>query len=822
MANITLGDNTKLKISIPSKGDTNWNDVVKAAFQKIVDHDHSGINGQGKKIKLQDLDQVNPTGLPQQGDTLIWDDNNQYFNFQTAASAGGSGGGSGVNHIAESTADTTVSTWATKTNLDATQAENAQYLLLTVNQNVPGNPPNVNVLRGDRSFQLEKTANVAFNYYASVPFSVPKADRGRLHTISFSYFTDATFLDNSVKVKIYDVDAAQYISVISEEIKQAQSAKKHYAQCQLSTNTNFELRLVVNNSDTQSWKMYFDDISVSPKVPVFVDGTTVDNISEYLLDKDVYAEADVDSTQAYSSSPTIVNLGSQIADTTSSLSLVTNKYTMPTTGIYDISFMAQVDSTAASTATIKLMKEVSGSATAMLTRELIVGSNSKAPIDLNLSRQFTANDKIYWELSCTASATLESGGFFSVSKKQSPQTLSESSEVVAFHITNQVDSTETNLPNPAEQSDTTVRKQVNVLPAANKISTIVDTHSAVDATNRLVKIARSGLYKITTKVAIKDYDQDLKKIQIRKFTAADVQDPAKGNGNVANVASSNAVNAVSTSLDFEQLIAVESEIAIGTVIPYGGGDVPEGYTICQGASLSNSAYKRLKSALDNKFDTSDYWNDTGDTKTTYSAPGSSSFRVPDLRNSYMRGVSNVSDRGDNQDYSTNIDGLKVTSSEGDNKTTKKNLTHAHLVVANGDVGNGVGNRSANHHLSRSKNAGYYDEYELGGISAEPAWGLTSAEKHASTGSTVGESLNHNHEINLVDENSRTETRPNTTKMNFLIKSMNFKIMESTFFAQLDAGDYIFVNARTDTTGIPTARLDLSNAFNFELKGERLK
>ena len=821
MANITLGDNTKLKISIPSKGDTNWNDVIKAAFQKIVDHDHSGINGQGKKIKLQDLAQVNPTGLPQQGDTLIWDDSNQYFDFQTAASAGGSGGASGVNHIAESTADTTVSTWATKTNLDANQVENAQYLLLTVNQNIQGNPPNVNVLRGDRSFQLEKTANVAFNYYASVPFTVPKADRARLHTISFSYFTDSTFLDNDVKVKIYDVDAAQYISVISEEIKQSQSAKKHYAQCQLSTSTNFQLRLVVNSSTTQAWKMYFDDISVSPKVPVFVDGTTVDNISEYLLDKDVYAEADVDSTQAYSSSPITVNLGSQIADTTASLSLVTNKYTMPTTGIYDISFMAQVVSTAASTATIKLMKEVSGSATAMLTRELIVGSNGKAPIDINLSRQFTANDKIYWELSCTASATLESGGFFSVSKKQSPQTLSESSEVVAFHITNQADSTEPDLPNASSSTDATVRKQINVLPPANKISTIIDTHSAVDATNRLVKIARSGLYKITTKVAIKDYAEEVKKIQIRKFTAADVADPAKGNGNVANVAYTNAVNAVSTSLDFEQLIAVDSEIPIGTIVPWSGGLDPNNYTVCEGTVMTSTVNKRLSTLCGSQFNTSKYWNDAGDTATTHSAPSTGQFRVPDLRNSYMRGANAAGDRGGNQDFTTNIDGLKVTSSEGDNETTKKDLRHAHLVAGTADVGNGVGTRSAGTHIQDSKNAGYYDEYELGGGSTEPSWGLTSREKHYTNGGTVENSLNHNHEINLTDGQSRTETRPNTTKMRFVIKSMNFKIMEATFFAQLDAGDYIFVNARTDS-GTQNTRIDNSTAFNFELKGERLK
>ncbi len=813
MANITLGDNSKLKISIPSKGDTNWNDVVKAAFQKIVDHDHSGLNGQGKKIKLQDLDQVNPTGLPQQGDTLIWDDNNQYFDFQTAASAGGSSGSSGVNHIAESTADTTVSTWATKTNLDATQLENAEYLLLTVNQNVPGNPPNVNVLRGDRSFQLEKTANVAFNYYASVPFSLPKADVARLHSISFSYFTDSTFLDNDVKVKIYDVDAAQYISVISEEIKQSQSAKKHYAQCQLSTSTNFELRLVVNSSTNQSWKMYFDDVSVSPKVPVFVDGNTVDTISEYLLDKDVYAEADVDSTQAYSSSPITVNLGSQIADTTSSLSLVTNKYTMPVTGVYDISFLAQVVSTAASTATVKLMKEVSGSATAMLTRELVVGSNGKAPIDFNLSRQFTANDKIYWELSCTAAATLESGGFFSVSKKQSAQTLSESSEVVAFHITNQAETSETTVPNSTDQADATVRKQVNVLPPANKISTIVDTHSAVDAANRVVKIARSGLYKITTKVAIKDYSEEVKKIQLRKFSAADVADPTKGNGNVANVASSNAVNAVSTSLDFEQLIAVDSEIPIGTIVPWSGGTDPSNYTVCEGTALTTSSNKRLSALCNAKFDTSNSYNDAGNTATAHSAPGAGQFRVPDLRNSYMRGANVAADRGANLDQTTAVNDLTVHGDSAGNEVAD------HTGQARNT--SGTGNYTLNH---RHEHTDYFDsDYNVGtgfdggdGDSEDMGDGT---DRDSQTRQSNYVALDHRHESYIVS--AATETRPNTTKMRFVIKSMNFKIMEATFFAQLDAGDYIFVNARTDASG-NTARLDLSSPFNFELKGERLK
>lgn len=48
---ITFGDNTKLKLKIPSKGDTNWAEDFKTYFvDPIVEHDHSGANGKGKQL----------------------------------------------------------------------------------------------------------------------------------------------------------------------------------------------------------------------------------------------------------------------------------------------------------------------------------------------------------------------------------------------------------------------------------------------------------------------------------------------------------------------------------------------------------------------------------------------------------------------------------------------------------------------------------------------------------------------------------------------------------------------------------------------------
>ena len=47
---INEGNTSKLIITIPAKGDTDWAGIFQAAMQVISDHDHSG-NGKGAKIQ---------------------------------------------------------------------------------------------------------------------------------------------------------------------------------------------------------------------------------------------------------------------------------------------------------------------------------------------------------------------------------------------------------------------------------------------------------------------------------------------------------------------------------------------------------------------------------------------------------------------------------------------------------------------------------------------------------------------------------------------------------------------------------------------------
>jgi hypothetical protein len=100
---ITLGDDTKLKLKIPSKGDVDWSDDFKTQFaQKIVDHDHTGLDGKGAKltgdsladgainrssllgINLEDLPNV--TDAPSNGHTLVYNEGQGRWNSQPPTS----------------------------------------------------------------------------------------------------------------------------------------------------------------------------------------------------------------------------------------------------------------------------------------------------------------------------------------------------------------------------------------------------------------------------------------------------------------------------------------------------------------------------------------------------------------------------------------------------------------------------------------------------------------------------------------------------------------------------------------------------------------
>jgi len=115
---ITFGSNSKLKLKIPSKGDTNWSEDFKTYFvDPIVEHDHSGIDGRGKQLTanaiedkaigpehinfgLTDLSDVSASGLDS-GKYLKYENNRWQAADVDQAQTTISNAGSGVDSIGD-------------------------------------------------------------------------------------------------------------------------------------------------------------------------------------------------------------------------------------------------------------------------------------------------------------------------------------------------------------------------------------------------------------------------------------------------------------------------------------------------------------------------------------------------------------------------------------------------------------------------------------------------------------------------------------------------------------------------------------------------
>jgi microcystin-dependent protein len=75
-----------------------------------------------------------------------------------------------------------------------------------------------------------------------------------------------------------------------------------------------------------------------------------------------------------------------------------------------------------------------------------------------------------------------------------------------------------------------------------------------------------------------------------------------------------------------QTILIGSVIPAGTIAPFGGGTVPEGWLLCDGSTVSRSTYSSLYEAVGTVHGQGD---------------GSTTFHLPDLRGRFLRGADNM-------------------------------------------------------------------------------------------------------------------------------------------------------------------------------------
>ena len=90
-----------------------------------------------------------------------------------------------------------------------------------------------------------------------------------------------------------------------------------------------------------------------------------------------------------------------------------------------------------------------------------------------------------------------------------------------------------------------------------------------------------------------------------------------------------AIDSLKSLLQAEIAAACLAAVPIGTMLPYAGGEVPEGFLLCNGASLSRTEYPELFAAI------GDRWG----------SDSSSTFKLPDAHHRVFEGTTVLSEVG---------------------------------------------------------------------------------------------------------------------------------------------------------------------------------
>lgn len=137
------------------------------------------------------------------------------------------------------------------------------------------------VLRGEASAKLSKTAVDATGAEISVPFTVSRADLAKKLTISFEYdASDAAYADDDIQVYVkQDPNGTpSVIRINGEDLKGGKGT--HYAQFQTdASQTEYELVFKVNSTNASAYSVIIDDVKVGPTNLAF--GTVVTDWEGY-------------------------------------------------------------------------------------------------------------------------------------------------------------------------------------------------------------------------------------------------------------------------------------------------------------------------------------------------------------------------------------------------------------------------------------------------------------------------------------------------------------------------------------------------------------
>jgi hypothetical protein len=197
----------------------------------------------------------------------------------------------------------------------------------------------------------------------------------------------------------------------------------------------------------------------------------------------------------------------------------------------------------------------------------------------------------------------------------------------------------------------------------------------------------------------------------------------------------------------------------GVMLPFGGAVAPDGWLLCNGASVSRATYSKLFGAIGSAHGSGD---------------GSTTFTLPDTRGRFLRGVdggvARDPDRASRTAAASGGNTGDLVGSVQVNATAKNGLSTA-ASTATGSVSGSVASTNTDH------GHGYRGVNSAGGLTANQGAGLIEGPVNNTTGS-MNSNSSHSHSWSgsfsggvaaaqaITGDN---ETRPVNVNVNHIIK-----------------------------------------------------
>lgn len=197
-----------------------------------------------------------------------------------------------------------------------------------------------------------------------------------------------------------------------------------------------------------------------------------------------------------------------------------------------------------------------------------------------------------------------------------------------------------------------------------------------------------------------------------------------------------------------------SPLKAGIIQAFAGSTTPAGWLDCDGSTYSQTLYPQLYAAIGSTWATC--VNAT--TGSAYSAPAGGQFRVPDLRNSFLRGSS----------AAANPAGVTTTLAGFQADNTARNG----LTVTNNAVTTGTESATHTHTDSGHLHGGVVNPGPSGGSTALGGTAAPAGNTNLGYANLGTQSANHTHSVtsNVVLNAGDAETRPDNVGVKFIIKA----------------------------------------------------